>query len=380
MADPGSEHRARSGLAPGPFAVPDAAGEAPVEKDTVSIHFVREALQVPRQRGVDVAGLLARVGIAPELLDKRSARVSAQHYSALWLAVARAIDDEFFGVDPHPMRQGCFRLMCQAAVGAPRLEPALRRALDFMAAVLDDTRGRLVLQQQQAGIVLESRLRRATPIFAHATFFTMVYGLACWLVNRRIEVLETAFRQSAPAGYAAEYRLLFGQRTRFDAALTRLSFAPDVLALPIRRSQAELRRFLQRSPAAFLVRYRDPASLHARVRRQLQAQPPAEWPTFEELAARFHMAVSTVRRQLLAEGQSYTQIKDALRRDLAIEYLSHSREPVSDIAQKLGFAEASAFHRAFQKWTGESPGAYRQSQRGAALAPHRACAGAADQA
>lgn len=319
---------------------------------------------MPRQRGLDVAALLAQAGIAPELLDKPRARVPAQHYAGLWLALARAMDDEFFGVDPHPMRQGSFRLMCWAAVSAPRLQSGLRRALDFMGAVLDDTRGRLVYQPQQAGIVLESRLQRDTPVFAHATFLTMVYGLACWLVNRRIPLIETQFRQAAPEPYAAEYRLLFGQRTRFDMPVTRLSFPAELLSLPIRRSQAELRRFLQRAPAAFLVRYRDPASLHARIRHELQARAPGDWPTFRQLAGQFHVAESTLRRQLLAEGQSYTQIKDALRRDLAIDYLSHSREPVANIAQKLGFAEASAFHRAFQKWTGDSPGAYRQAQRG----------------
>ena len=49
-------------------------------------------------------------------------------------------------------------------------------------------------------------------------------------------------------------------------------------------------------------------------------------------------------------------IKDQLRRDLAISYLSHSSRSVMDIALELGFSERSAFHRAFRKWTGASPG------------------------
>ncbi len=63
------------------------------------------------------------------------------------------------------------------------------------------------------------------------------------------------------------------------------------------------------------------------------------------------------------EGHSYQAIKDDLRRDLAINYLSRSRSSVMDVALALGFAEPSAFHRAFKKWTGANPGEYRQSSQ-----------------
>jgi AraC-like DNA-binding protein len=67
-----------------------------------------------------------------------------------------------------------------------------------------------------------------------------------------------------------------------------------------------------------------------------------------------------MRRRLHEEGSSYQGIKDQLRRDLAISYLSHSERSVMDIALELGFSERSAFHRAFRKWTGASPGEFRR--------------------
>ncbi len=69
-----------------------------------------------------------------------------------------------------------------------------------------------------------------------------------------------------------------------------------------------------------------------------------------------NMTPATMRRRLHEEGASYQSIKDQLRRDLAISYLSHSSRSVMDIALELGFSERSAFHRAFRKWTGASPG------------------------
>lgn len=61
------------------------------------------------------------------------------------------------------------------------------------------------------------------------------------------------------------------------------------------------------------------------------------------------------------EGESYRNILDELRRDLAIGMLSDSTKTLAEIADTLGFSETSAFHRAFKKWTGTRPGEYRSA-------------------
>ena len=61
------------------------------------------------------------------------------------------------------------------------------------------------------------------------------------------------------------------------------------------------------------------------------------------------------------EGESYRNILDDLRRDLAIGLLSDSTKNLAEIADMLGFSETSAFHRAFKKWTGIRPGEYRST-------------------
>ena len=71
------------------------------------------------------------------------------------------------------------------------------------------------------------------------------------------------------------------------------------------------------------------------------------------------LPASALRHRLHHEGQSYRGIKDKIRSELADEWLLHSRRRVGDIATQLGFAEPSAFHRAFRKWRSNSPGAFR---------------------
>ncbi|HLN25659.1 MAG TPA: AraC family transcriptional regulator, partial [Patescibacteria group bacterium] len=112
-----------------------------------------------------------------------------------------------------------------------------------------------------------------------------------------------------------------------------------------------------------LVQYKDSHSIGARLRRHLRPLSPEDWPSFEVMAVELGQSPSTLRRRLEAEGQSYQLIKDHLRRDMAINALSETGKSVMEIAADLGFAEPSAFHRAFKKWTGAKPGEYRRMVR-----------------
>lgn len=62
-----------------------------------------------------------------------------------------------------------------------------------------------------------------------------------------------------------------------------------------------------------------------------------------------------------ADGMSYSSLKEELRRQYALSWLQETDKPVGLIAAELGYTEPSAFHRAFKKWTGTSPAAYRKN-------------------
>ena len=80
------------------------------DKGTIAIGFVQEALVDVTRRGLDAHALLAAAGISPELLNAPQARVSSAHYGRLWHLIAEATDDEFFGMDCHPMKAASFTL------------------------------------------------------------------------------------------------------------------------------------------------------------------------------------------------------------------------------------------------------------------------------
>lgn len=340
------------------------------EKGTIAIAFVHEALACLRERGLDDSALLARAGISAELLAMPQARVSSSAYGLLWHGIAQAIDDEFFGLDSRRMKSGSFTLLCHALIHSDTLQRALRRALRFLRLLLDDFHGELEIDGGVARIRIIDRIDPATgrPIparraFAYGTYLLLLHGLACWLVGRRIPLLDAQFRCTEPS-FSAEWRVLFARDLRFGQPDSSMSFEAGYLGLRNLRDEAGMKEFLRSAPANFLVKYKNSSGLSARIRRWLRGQDPASWPSLPELARQLNLSEATLRRRLDLDGSSYRAILDDLRRDMAIGLLADSQTSLADIAAMLGFSEASAFHRAFRKWTGSRPGEYRRPQSG----------------
>lgn len=339
------------------FAQPDTRFTMS-EKDTISIHLVREALLQSCAPGAASADVLYSAGIDPQLLAESTARVSATTYARLWRLLARRMDDEFFGMDPRKLKSGSLAFLCRAAMAQPTLVTSLESGLGFLSLMLERLPAQLVRQQSLAEIVLlepESEPNRA---FTYFTYWMIVHGVACWLAGRRIPILAIELRCPKPA-FCDDYQVMFSDNLRFDRPRTRMIFSADCLDLPIKRSPEELKRFLAHAPANILVKYRDPDSLATRIKNDLRQLPADTWPETDGLAASLCISASTFRRRLAEEGQTYQGLKDSVRKELAIVWLAEPQISFAEIAERLGFADTSSFYKAFRKWSGSNPGHYR---------------------
>lgn len=331
-----------------------------MEKGSVSVYFVQAALEGLRSRGLDTTQLLLQAGISPALIDSPHGRVSPQSFSTLWLGVAALLDDELFGQDSRRMKVGSFAMLAQSLIACDNLHAALKRMVRFFNLLLDDFQCALEVDDGGARLAIRhvSPQGRQRP-FGFETLLMMQHGLACWLVGRRIRILSASFCYPEPSR-SAEYQRMYSEQLHFDQDATAICFDQAFLDLPVVQDQRAVATFLRNAPGNIVLKYKNSGGLAAQIRRRLRTGARTDWPDFDAFAMHLNMAPATLRRRLDDEGQSFQLIKDQLRRDMAIDLLCHSSRSLASIAEQLGFAEASAFHRAFKKWTGVNPGAYRQ--------------------
>jgi AraC-like DNA-binding protein len=138
---------------------------------------------------------------------------------------------------------------------------------------------------------------------------------------------------------------------RLPAALARVSnVAGDSEAYAL----AELlcRRMLEQSPATV-------SSISDRVRRLLLSQPAGSLNE-EDVARAMYVSRRTLTRRLEKEGSTFRGIREMLMAELAARHLQESDSSVEAVAASLGYHDASNFRRAFRRWYGVTPGAYRR--------------------
>lgn len=97
-----------------------------------------------------------------------------------------------------------------------------------------------------------------------------------------------------------------------------------------------------------------------RVRGLLRSQLADGYRTLDEIADELQLPTWTVQRRLADDGLTYKELVEATRRDLAFMYLRQGHIQISEIAFLLGYSELSAFSRAFHRWTGAAPMAWRR--------------------
>lgn len=319
------------------------------------------------RRGIDPAPLMAETGI--DIADPAS-RIPIDRYVALYNRINRELDDEAFGLFSQPMRRGSFEFLCRSCLSAPNLAEALERAGRFLRLVLPDLAVSVRRMHGRAELVIaETRRLAAEPdapgrVFAFEWLLRLVHSLSCWLAGRGLGLDRVIFPYRKPAHFA-DYALIFTEDSHFAPTLPGgngtlvASFNAHLLDLPIRRDEAALTAFLDGAPGRISMLYRRDRETVGRVRDLLRAALPATL-SLEEVASGLHLSSRTVHRRLEEEGSSFRAIKDALRRDLALARLSKTRDAIGRIAADLGYADTSAFYRAFVDWTGSAPAHWRR--------------------
>lgn len=343
-----------------------------VSSRTVPIDFVLAMVAFARDRGWDVEGMLRQAGVSPMLLAEGRSRVTEEQITRFTQALWRHTDDEMFGLSPHPLPRGSFRLLCYGLIGATDLAAMLDRlqglarampALPPIRADLDDDLVRVSVEPRvgpELDVVLDDEL--LGPLIV-CVALAVVHRLLAWAIGGRLSL--TAVELPYAEQRKESHDLVFGAPLVFEAQRAAITFDADLLRSPVIRNESELDEFIARSPAGLLTRPTAEPTAVEQVRRMvhqsLRTDGTTRTPSGDEIAVRLAISPQTLRRRLAAEGTSLRVIRDAVLRDAAVTGLVESDMPLAELSARLGFSEPSAFTRAFRRWTGNPPSTYRST-------------------
>ncbi|MGZ6744748.1 MAG: AraC family transcriptional regulator ligand-binding domain-containing protein [Nocardioides sp.] len=170
-----------------------------------------------------------------------------------------------------------------------------------------------------------------------------------FLVERDASAMATVLGELVPGGV--------GARLEAGPTSARITFPASVLDRPLPQANPQTVAVCEALCRDVVARRRERTGL-AREVRVLVAQALPTGAPMAGTAAALGLSERTLRRRLGEEGVRYQQLVDEVRESLARELLGTGLL-VEDVAQRLGYAEASSFIHAFRRWTGRTPAAYR---------------------
>lgn len=328
---------------------------------TLPAVHVLHLLELMRRWEVPAERLLEGLGLSEQGLAEPQARVDLRIAEQV-VERARSLSGEP-GLGFHlglQMRISAHGELGVAAMTASTVREALEVAVRYTPLRTAAIGLRLHEHDELAAVVIDEHVPLGS--IRDVVVFTLVVGI--WqmgnaLTGRELHGdAELAFDEPS---YFHRFADFAPGRTRFSRPANQLVFPRSNLDLPLVMADPASQRVAKEQCERALDVIGREADLVMRVRAVL-ARDEGGYRSLPETAKRLHLSERTLKRRLAEQGLSFSEIVDRHRQERAMLLLRSRDLSIDEIAQRLGYSDAANFSRAFRRWTGTSPRAYRKSQ------------------
>ena len=333
-------------------------------KPTARYAALNRYIELSQSLGIDPVRLMRANGLDPSLLAFQDTRIPAAAVVALLEDSAAASGCDDFGVRLAELRQfsnlGPLSLVL-------REEPDVRSALELLMryehTYNEAMRLRMTERNELAAFAVgfdfgeEMGCRQALELAVG-----VVHGILREFLGPDWHPVSVCFSHSAPADCAVHERF-FGVTPQFDHPFTGLVLYGSDLAAGNQMADPNLRTYAQQFLRS-LAAPKDMTTLD-RVRELIKLFLPAGRCSQSQIARELQFDRRTLHRHLAAHGETFSTLLDAVRTELAEQYLLNGRYDLSDISQLLGFAAPSGFSRWFRQQYGCTASQWRAAKSSA---------------
>lgn len=316
--------------------------------------------EVLQHYGLAEDEVLAQAGIDPALLRRSDALLPLLDALRLFLVVLERTGDAGLGFEiGRCVRPRSYQVLGYAVLSSATLGEAVERLLRFEKLAGNVGHTEMSPQGDTVRLQWHCPLEGAPRRFITEAAITGWVTLGQQLVAVPAAPQRVCFRHPPPPDLA-RYEAAYGCPVVFDAEFDGVELDSALLDLPLTNADPGLSGLMEREASALLADYDIGTNLINAVRSQLYRMLADGEPGIDGVAQRMGLAVRTLQARLRRQGVSFQEVLDGLRQSLADIYLRDARLSLTDIALLLGFAEQSSFTRAFRRWRGMSPAAFRQ--------------------
>ena len=309
--------------------------------------------------GHDPEPLFQRHGITPDMMKEPGARASRAVGDSLWISVAKLIDDPCFGLRAgeiwHPSHLGALGYAWLASGTLREALNRLERYVHVLSNIVDlkieAVQGRLNISVSHAPMSFYIPARADQ-------FFAIIMSMCRVNLNPELNPVAVQFIHDAPP-CAGDYFAYFKAPVTFGAERNCLGLPIDQVDIPLKGYNPEILRMHDEIIVRHIAQL-NKEDIVQRVKCAILDMLPSGQVSDEKVARKVNMSVRTLQRNLKNEGTTFGTLLDAVRRELAEDYVRDPNMSLTEIAFILGFSEQSAFARAFKRWAGVAPGKYRQ--------------------
>lgn len=286
-------------------------------------------------------------------------RISFEDYDAVLLRAVSVLDSPMLGLQSarylHPSHLGA---VGGAWLASPSLRSALLMAARFTRIYLDEID--LTVEELPDRVTAVYRMNQppsVVEVFGDALPASL-YHLCNANLGRALVPMEVRLARARPAD-PKPWHDFFKCTVRFEQAENSMSISPGDADEPLTGSMPELVAIHDEIMQAQMARL-DRQNIVYRIRLNIMEQLPTGRLNAERLARSLHMSKRTLNRKLRENNESFRSMLAKVRKDLAQRYVSVGDYSITEISFLLGYADTSAFSRAFRSWFGHSPTTERE--------------------